>query len=320
VTLTIVRAAPYLTVQDLGRHGFRDIGVPPSGAMDRFGLAAANVLAGNDTAAAALEWSLGGGVIRFDEARAFALGGAAVDATLDGDQVAAHTRTLARAGSSLEIGAFRAGRFLYVAVEGGIGIEPVLGSRSTYLPAHFGGVEGRLLKSADVLPLGESAIAGSRDEKLTTAGFTEPSDLDVDYSRRRIRVVRGPQWSQFPEADRELFFNQSYSVAHTSDRTGYRLTGSRLSAEIGSLPSEAVCAGTIQVPPDGLPIVLMADSPTVGGYAKIGVVDAADMPVLAQLRPGESFQFEETRVEEAQRRVRRQAASLITLASLIGRR
>ena len=320
MTLTVVRAAPYLTVQDLGRRGFRDVGVPPAGAMDRFALAAANVLAGNDAGSAALEWSLGGGVIRFNDERAFALGGATADASLDGEPVAAHTRTLAAAGSSLEIGAFRTGRFLYVAVEGGIAIEPVLGSRSTYLPAHFGGLDGRLLKSGDILPLSGSATAKFGRENPIVAGFTEPPDLDIDYSRRRIRVVRGPQWQQFPDGDRELFFNQPYSIAHTSDRTGYRLTGTPLIAGIGSLPSEAVCAGAIQVPPDGLPIVLMADSPTVGGYAKIGVVEGADMPVLAQLRPGESFQFEETPVEDSQRRVRRQAAALFTLASLMQRR
>ena len=129
-------------------------------------------------------------------------------------------------------------------------------------------------------------------------------------------MIPGPQWSLFSESDRELFFTQQYSVAHSSDRMGYRLGGAALSAGMGLLPSEPVCEGAIQVPPDGSPIVLMADSPTVGGYPKIGVVATSDLPVLAQLNPGETFQFEQTTVSDAQRRLRRSAASLFTLGSL----
>jgi antagonist of KipI len=129
-------------------------------------------------------------------------------------------------------------------------------------------------------------------------------------------VIPGPQWSLFPESDRDLFFAQQYTVAHSSDRMGYRLEGAPLASAMGLLPSEPVCEGTIQIPPGGLPIVLMADSPTVGGYPKIGVVATSDLPILAQLNPGEAFQFEQTTVSDAQRRLRRSAASLFTLASL----
>lgn len=314
MTITIVRAAPYLVVQDLGRSGFRDVGVPPGGAMDAFAISAANILVGNNADAAALEWSLGGGTMRFDSECTLALAGAAADAKLDGEPVAALTTTIARAGSTLEVGGFSSGRFLYVAISGGIEVEKLLGSRATYLPAHFGGFDGRLIRTGDVLPI------GSRATNRPGLGFTAPADLGVDYTRRTIRVVPGPQWSLFSEADRSNFFSQQYSVAHTSDRTGYRLTGTPLSAEMGSLPSEAGCTGTIQLPPEGLPIVLMADSPTVGGYPKIGVVSSSDLPILAQLRTGENFQFEETTVADAQRRKRRLAASLFTLASLVEKR
>jgi antagonist of KipI len=278
--------------------------------MDSFALASANIVAGNDAGAAALEWALGGGVIRFDTAGHFALSGASAEATLDGAPVEAGTRIAAAAGSQLSIGAFHSGRFLYIALRGGIVVPEIMGSRATYLPAHFGGLAGRLLKTGDVLPVGEAALVES------IAAEAAPAELGVDYSRRKIRVVRGPQWSLFSEEDRRLFFEQSYLVDRTSDRTGYRLAGQPLSADIGSLPSEAVCPGTIQVPPGGLPIVLMADSPTVGGYAKIGVVASVDLPVLAQLRPGETFQFEESSIEDSQRRHRRAATSLYTLASL----
>ncbi len=305
-----MRAAPYLTVQDLGRHGFRDVAVPPGGAMDTFALSAANVLAGNDAGTAALEWSLGGGAIRFDRACTFALAGAVADAALEDMPVPQMTTVAAKAGDTLTVGGFSSGRFLYVAISGGITVDVLLGSRSTYLPAHFGGVEGRLIRTGDVLPVGDANNARVR------AGFSAPADLSGDYARRSIRVIRGPQWSLFSDDDRNSFFSQPYSVGHTSDRTGYRLAGTAISARMGSLPSEAGCTGTIQLPPEGLPIVLMADSPTVGGYPKIGVVSSSDLPVLAQLRPGEDLHFEETTVADAQRRKRRAAASLYTLATL----
>jgi len=148
------------------------------------------------------------------------------------------------------------------------------------------------------------------------AGFSAPNDLRLDYAKTTIRVIPGPQWSLFPESDVGRFFSQEYTISRSSDRMGYRLEGDPLSAELGLLPSEAVCEGTIQIPPGGLPIVLMADSPTVGGYPKIGVVAAADLPILAQKNPGERIRFEQTTVESAQRALRRSAASLFTLESL----
>lgn len=309
MSITVVRAAPYLTVQDFGRLNFREVGVPRCGAMDRAALGAANAVIGNEIDAAGLEWALGGGSIRFDEASVFALGGASADATLAGAAVKPLTAARANAGDILEVGRFSAGRFLYVAVAGGITSEILLGSRSTYLPAHFGGVDGRLIHSGEKLPCGTESPRSSK-------GFSAPSELVTDYSRRSIRVVPGPQWSLFSEDDRRRFFEQRYTVARSSDRMGYRLEGEPLTTGLGLLPSEAVCEGTIQVPPDGLPIVLMSDSPTVGGYPKIGVVATSDLPILAQLNPGESFQFEETSVKDAQRRLRRSAASLYTLRSL----
>lgn len=308
MSVTVIRAAPYLTVQDFGRLTFREVGVPRGGAMDRAALGAANAVIGNEIDAAGLEWALGGGSIRFDEPCVFALTGASAVATLAGADVQPVTATRASAGDVLAIGRFSAGRFLYIAVAGGINTELLLGSRSTYLPAHFGGVDGKLIHSGQQLPCGI--------ESTSRRTFSAPSDLTTDYSRRVIRVVPGPQWSMFTENDRRSFFAQKYTVARSSDRMGYRLEGEPLTTGLGLLPSEAVCEGTIQIPPDGLPIVLMADSPTVGGYPKIGVVATSDLPILAQLNPGETFQFEETTVKDAQRRLRRAAASLYTLRSL----
>lgn len=312
MTVTIARAAPYLTVQDFGRLRYREFGVPRGGAMDRFALGAANALAGNETGAAGLEWALGGGSLRFDVPCTFALDGAVAEATLDGVPVQPRTTAIAVKGATLEIGRFMSGRFLYVAIHGGVAVDEVLGSRSTYLPAHFGGLAGRLVGSGDVLPLGPSTTAPA-------AGFAAPGDLGIDYSRRIVRVVPGPQWSLFTESDRDRFFTERYTVDPSSNRMGYRLAGSPMTANSGLLPSEAACEGAVQVPPNGLPIVLMADSPTVGGYPKIGVVATNDLPLLAQLQPGESFRFEQTTVHDAQRRLRRSATALYTLGSLAAR-
>jgi biotin-dependent carboxylase-like uncharacterized protein len=309
LTITVVRAAPYLTVQDFGRLNFREAGVPRCGAMDRASLGAANAVIGNEIGSAGLEWALGGGTLRFDAPSFFALSGATVDAKLAGAPISPLTATYANAGDFLEVERFSAGRFLYVAVGGGIASEQLLGSRSTYLPARFGGIGGSVIKSGQKITCGESSSKAK-------AGFTAPDNLRPGVASHPIRVVPGPQWALFTEEDRKLFFSGMYSVSRASDRMGYRLDGESLGAIPGLLPSEPVCEGAIQVPPNGLPIVLMADSPTVGGYPKIGVVDGSDLPRLAQLTPGEEFRFELTTVEEAQRRVRRSATALLTLRSL----
>ena len=311
MSITIARAPAYLTIQDFGRTGYREIGVPRCGAMDRASLAAANAVLGNTLDAAALEWALGGGSLRFDEACSFAIGGASADVAFRGEAVAPLTVVGAEAGDVLEVRGFKSGRFLYIAFDGGLEAETLLGSRSTYLPAHFGGVEGRLIRSVDNISRGS--------DRHARPGFSAPVELRPDLSRRKLRVIPGPQWNLFSSGDRSLFFRGAYTLSSASDRMGYRLEGQSLSASLGLLPSEPVCEGAIQVPPGGLPIVLMADSPTVGGYPKIGVVATVDLPALAQLNPGESFSFEETTVADAQRRLRRSAAALYTIQSLARR-
>lgn len=311
MSINILRAPPYLAIQDFGRTAHREVGVPRCGAMDRLSLATANAVLGNEIDDAGLEWALGGGTVEFARSCSFAIGGASVEASVGGKSIEAFTSVSADAGDVLEIRAFKSGRFLYIAFEGGLETEVLLGSRSTYLPAHFGGIEGRILRAGDRLPCGSG--------KRGRSGFAAPSDLCPDRSRRTLRVVPGPQWSLFPEADRTLFFNQEYAVSRASDRMGYRLEGESLSASHGLLPSEAVCEGAIQIPPGGLPIVLMADSPTVGGYPKIGAVATHDLGILAQLTPGERFRFEESSVQDAQRRLRRSITSLYTIQSLAHR-
>jgi biotin-dependent carboxylase-like uncharacterized protein len=308
--IEITSAPPYLTVQDLGRPGYRAQGVPAGGAMDPTALSIANVLAGNAPSTGALEWALGGGAVHLDRPCAFAVAGADVEATLDGQPLAMHTTYRATVGSVLTIHRIVAGRFAYVGLEGGIDVPVVLGGRATYLPGRFGGLEGRLLRSGDRLPLGSSGATAPR------TGFAVPAELLPHYESASCRILpagshdlggRGAAWLRL--------VTESYRVERSSDRIGYRLSGASL-GDCGSLPSEPVLPGVVQVPHGGQPIVLMADGPTVGGYPVIGVISSVDLPLLAQREPGAEVRFAPITLAEAQRSVRRLASKIHTLRHL----
>ena len=261
--------------------------------MDEWSLAIANTLLGNERNAAALEWAIGGGALRFEDDVDIALSGAEVEGTLDGTPVRAGSRIFARAGQILRIERLLARRFLYVAVSGGVNSPPVLGSRSTYLPAGIGGIEGRRLKKGDTI------LTRKLGNEKTTAGIVK--EEGPDYGSDVIRVVAYADEKAFAE-----FAGASYAVSAASDRMGYRLECSQSLHALGaSITSEPVCAGAIQLPPNGQPIVLMADSPTVGGYRIIGTVISCDLPILAQCMPGRILRFAGVSVEIAQKELRR---------------
>lgn len=309
--LTVPKAPAWLVVQDLGWAGYRRIGLPPGGAMDRHALAVANLLVGNPPGGAALEWALGPGTLRFERAAHVALAGAEVTATLAGRPIAMHTTHVAAEGDELAVSGITGGRFLYIAIDGGIDVPLVMGARSTYLRGGFGGLHGRRIKAGDYLNLGEGGAA-------TRAGFQAPAELLPTYGAGRLRVMPGPQFDQFHVDQRALLTNQPWRIAAASDRMGYRLEGSPIRPRAtASLASEPACAGAVQVPDGGLPIILMADGPTVGGYPKLAVVAEADLPILAQGVPGQEFRFEWIEVADAQRLYRRRAIQLHTLATMI---
>ncbi|HKN59300.1 MAG TPA: biotin-dependent carboxyltransferase family protein [Gemmatimonadaceae bacterium] len=308
--ITITRAPPYLTVQDLGRTHSRAAGVPQGGAMDFFALSVANAAVGNPSDCAGLEWALGGGSIRFDRDCAFAIGGALASATLSGQDVAPCTTTYARAGEVLSVEQISSGRFLYLACSGGFDVPVLLASRSTYLPGRFGGYEGRSLKTGDAIALG--AERGERPQE----GFHCPADLMPRYDSGIVHITPGTHEELFDESVRRKMTESEYRISAASDRTGYKLEGAPLGKSFGTLPSEAGCPGTIQVPGDGMPIALMADAPTVGGYPKIAVISEADLPILAQRRPGDTVRFELITIEHSQRALKRRAADLHTISQL----
>jgi biotin-dependent carboxylase-like uncharacterized protein len=245
-----------------------------AGAMDPESLELVNLLVGNAPAAAGVEWALGPGRIGVEQACSVAAGPGTILA-IAGEPVPAWTARRVRPGDALEL-AVPAGRFGYLAVSGGVQVPPILGSRSTYLPGRFGGLEGRLIRAGDLLP-GSGAPGPAR-------GL--PPALHPDDGGP-IRVVDGPQADLFDGRAWETFLNGRYVVSPTSDRMGYRLEGPTLSHRgAAALPSEPACPGAIQVPEGGTPIVLMVDGPTVGGYPKLGVVITVDLGRLAQQRPG----------------------------------
>ena len=279
--------------------------------MDLFAMRAANLMVGNHADSAVLEWALGGGGLSFLSALSFALVGASARATIAGRTVAPCTVTRAAPGEQLVIEQFVTGRFLYIAVSGGFDVSPLLGSRSNYLPGHFGGFEGRLLKTGDELPVGSARSSPPE-------GFHCAAELMPRYDNETVHITRGPQADIFSEDAFRVLSESTHRISSASDRTGYKVDGPSIGSSPGSLPSEAACPGAIQVPGDGHPIILMADAPTVGGYPKIAVVSEADIPIVAQRRPGETLRFEIITTEQSQKALRRRAADLNTIAQLAG--
>lgn len=295
--MKILRAGQLTTVQDLGRPGLRAAGVPVSGAMDSFALRIANALVGNPEAAAALEFTLVGPELAFSAPATIAIGG------MECEGIPSWKPLTVAAGESLNLSRCLHGCRGYLAVAGGIDVPVVLGSRSTYLRAGLGGWAGRALRDGDVLPIGaavtEHAGAGGPVGPAVPNGWRIDPRVLPNYSpTAAVRVLRGGQAEEFGQA----LYGTEFSISPQSDRMGLRLTGRKLERNsTEDLLSVAVAPGSIQVPPDGQPLVLMADAQTIGGYPQVAHVITADLPVLAQLRPGDTVRFLEVSLEEAHR-------------------
>ena len=304
--LEIDAAGALATVQDLGRSGWRRCGVPRAGALNPGWLRIANALAGNAQAAAAIEFFVAGPTLKAADAPLQL--GFAGDFTLtlarEGETtVLASWRSLVlRPGDTLRVGAPRDGRVGYVAAHGLV-VVPVLGSASTYARAGLGGVDGRALRAGDRLPV--AAVPASAAERV----LREPPQRNA----APIRVVLGPQDDHFDEATLAAFIAADYRVSREADRMGARLEGTPLrhrSDKGAEVVSDAVIPGSIQVPGNGLPIVLLADGGTVGGYPKIATVVSADLPRLACAAGGATLRFASVSVAEAEALARAAEAEL----------
>jgi biotin-dependent carboxylase-like uncharacterized protein len=278
--IEVRRAGPLTTVQDLGRPGWAHLGVPRSGALDTPALLAANHLVGNGDEAAGLEVTLTGCVLHFVAPATIALTGAAARATVDGAEVPFRQAATVPAGALLRIGPARGGVRTYLAVAGGIDVPAVLGSRSTDTLSGLGPAP---LRDGDRLPVGTPPGRSSTVDTVPPAGG-DPV----------LRIRRGPRADWFTEAAWQTLCGTPYTVTPVSNRIGARLAGASLTrARHDELASEGVVLGAVQVPPGGQPLVFLADHPTTGGYPVIGVVEAADLPLLAQARPGTTVSFYE---------------------------
>ena len=277
--------------------------------MDDVALRIANLLVGNADSAAGLEITLDGPVLRLERDATIAIGGADLDARV-GDAMLPPWRAVhVPAGTELRFGEPRDGCRAYLAIAGGIDVPPVLGSRGTYVRAAIGGHEGRALRRGDVLPLGTAPATRVRPRRL--AREMQPAYGDM------VRLVAGPQLDALAPGARARLFDAPFTVSARSDRMGFRLDGATLALSAPmELLSAGVAMGTVQLPPDGAPIVLMADRQTTGGYPRLGEVATVDLPSLAQRRPGDVVRFAEVSLAEAQRLylARERALALLRVA------
>lgn len=287
------------TIQDDGRPGYQGLGIPVGGALDPVSFRAANALVGNSPNTAVLEVAYVGPTLAVDadEVRlAFVGAQAPIDILADefatsGERLEGMRSVCLRRGQLLRIGSLHEGAVLYIAVEGGFDIEPVLGSVSTYLRGGFGGWQGRALIAGDRLPLLYDAASERDDCELVGLDLSPPA---------RFRVVLGPQQDHFSERAIQAFFAGEYTISAGSDRMGMRLAGPRLEhVKHYSITSDGIAPGSIQVTGTGQPIVLLADRQTIGGYAKIATVISADLPALARLPIGAKVAFEPVSIEVA---------------------
>jgi KipI family sensor histidine kinase inhibitor len=282
----VVRPGPLATVQDLGRPGLAASAVPPSGAADPASLIFGNRVVGNPDGAAGIELTLGRAAFRFPGGADIAVTGAAAEVKVAAEVVPSCVAIEVPADGLVSIGPPVAGLRSYLTIAGGITIAPVLGSRSADL---LSGLGGRPLKAGDLLPIGPAPAAGTMATAMAT--FTATA-LPRRGEPALLRVLGGPRLDWFESGALDELTAGTYTVAAASNRTGLRLDGARLSrATDAELPSEGMITGSLQVPPDGRPILLLADHPTTGGYPVIAVVTSADIGLAAQLRPGDVIKF-----------------------------
>jgi len=283
------------TIQDSGRIGYQRFGIPVSGAMDTYSLQLANALVGNHPDAACLEITIAGPEIIFTGTGAIAISGADMRPAINGKPVPNNKTIGVKSGDILIFKGLKSGCRSYIAFAGGINVPPVMGSRSTYLRAKIGGLEGRALRAGDEIPLG--VYLG----KLSIMEI--PGEMVLSYkSNQTIQIIPGPEVHRFDPEGVYNFLTSDYIVTEQSDRMGYRLSGNPVRHQQGDadIISAGISFGTIQIAGDGQPIILMADRQTTGGYTRIANVVSVDLTLAAQLKPGDKIRFCEITLEKAQ--------------------
>ena len=301
--IKILDPGPQTTVQDLGRTGQMRYGIPPSGPVDRSAFLLANRLVGNPDTAAALECTLLGPRFDMTAAGAIAVTGADMPVSVNGRDAAGWTTIALKPGDVVKLGAARSGVRAYIGVAGGIDVPLALGSRATYLRGRVGGLEGRALRKGDELAVFACGPVTMRR--------VAPQAIPDYTGEPTVRAILGPQDDRFTTAGIRALFDGRYEVLPQSDRMGSRLRGPRIEHARGhDIVSDGIALGSIQVPGDGQPIVLLVDRQSTGGYTKMATICSSDIWRVGQARPGQSIRFQQIDVEEAHRLLRESDTAL----------
>ena len=307
MTVRVLHPGLLTTIQDLGRYGFQKYGVIVGGAMDQYSFRAANLLVGNKENEGVLEITLLGTSLLFEKDMLIAITGGDLFAVIDDKKASTWRPILVRKGSILQFKSPLKGCRAYVAFAGGIAVPEVMGSKSTYLRAGIGGFKGRALQKEDIIEFYKmnefsQSLFNKLDELRSDINWSVNYNNLINLQQTQtIRVILGTEFDRFDQKSKRSLFNEPFTLTTQADRMGYRMEGPILSlAEEFELLSEGVTHGTIQVPPSGHPIILMADRQTTGGYPKIGQIISADLPSMAQIQPTARIHFKEVSHEEAE--------------------
>lgn len=312
MSISVLNPGLQSTIQDLGRHGYQKYGVIVSGAMDAYAMRLANIAVGNNENEGVLEITMIGPSLELEKGTLISITGGNISPTINGKKIPMGRPVYLKEDCVLNFGACIAGCRSYLAVAGGFEVPKVMESKSTYLRAQFGGFNGRPLKKGDILNIGDKSVAAIKiieklQEITQTGEFVAPSwyigDSTVENSNSTIiRVFKDRQFDNISDESINKFFNSEFNVDNKSDRMGYRLCGEKIELkERLEMISEEVSVGTIQIPPDGNPIILLADRQTTGGYPKLAHVASVDIQKIVQLKPNSKIKFKQITLKEAER-------------------
>lgn len=296
------------SLQDGGRYGYQEYGMPVAGAMDTYSLVLANWCVGNNPYEACIEATVLGPEIEFLHAATIAVCGASVSVYINGSESDMNRSLFLNKGDNLSFGNTIQGSRIYIAIAGGFNVPVIMGSKSTYLRGKIGGFKGRALMAEDKLEFNESDIVRKRS-------------IPIEYlpefnALAEIRIISGPEINTFTMEGIQNFLCSTYKVSPQSDRMGYRLNGSKIQHHHSAdIISSGLSNGAVQVPGHGEPIIMLADHQTIGGYTRIANVISADLPILGQMMPGNSIRFKEVKLEVAQQLFREQSQKLNYLFS-----
>ncbi|MBO6792692.1 MAG: biotin-dependent carboxyltransferase family protein [Balneolaceae bacterium] len=282
--LKVIKPGFYTTIQDGGRFGYKKFGVPVSGAMDSRAMEAANRIVGNEAGSAVLECTFDGGEYEFETKAKIAITGAEAEILINNKQVAPYQALEIKIGDRLKIGYPKRGMRSYLAIRGQLVVPKVMESYSTYVPGAFGGFEGRPLKANDILRWNLTS-----DKEI----IETETEFQIPYfsSKLTLDVCPGPEWNWLNEHQKQRLFDGEYIVESTSNRMAIRFSGETIETKLPDMKSSAVAPGIIQLPPSGIPILLMKDAQTIGGYPRILHVANYQLWRAGQVRPGDRIRF-----------------------------